>query len=79
MTLSLTTREIKSEAVDTCNEYDIAPVTVFQINIGFPEIPNAPLVGEDKTGAFGTRQIVENFQMVDHPLLPLSLPAFTRQ
>jgi hypothetical protein len=46
--------EAKVETVDTWREYETAPETAFQENVGFTATPVAPLVGPESTGAAGT-------------------------
>jgi hypothetical protein len=59
----------KSEAVETCTEYEAAQAVVSQESIGVVIISTAPLTGKDKTGAPTT--IVVNLQIEDHEPAPL--------
>ena len=43
----------KSEAVETCNPYEVAPVEAFQLKVGFMATPVAPFAGETRVGAAG--------------------------
>lgn len=49
----LTTVVEKSETVETCNPYEVAPDEAFQLNVGLVAIPVAPFAGEARVGAAG--------------------------
>jgi hypothetical protein len=47
----------KSETVDTCNPYEVAPVEAFQVKVGLVTTSIAPFAGEARVGAAGIATI----------------------
>ena len=72
---------VKLELVDTCNRYDVAPLAVFQFNVGLVEMPVAPFCGDDSVGAGGglTTVIVVKLHTDEYALVPAAFVALTRQ
>ena len=76
--LSLTVKEEKSEAVETCTAYDAALAAAFQESVGRVLTPIAPLAGKSNVGVSG-KAAVEKFHIDDQGLVPSELEAHTRQ
>jgi hypothetical protein len=72
----------KSELIDTCNRYDVAPDDAIQFKVGLIETPTAPPIGELNSGAagmVGSAVVVVKFQTGDQLLVPVTLAALKRQ
>ena len=79
MPLWSTTVEPKSEEVETCTRYEVAPEAAFQLRVKEVAWLMAPFEGEDSVGTEGSGGTVVKFQTVDHELVPPALVAFARQ
>ena len=52
---------------------------VFHLSVGVIVRFVAPLVGDNNSGIVGVKTILVKLQIADHPEVPLSFDAFTRQ
>jgi hypothetical protein len=65
--------------VETCIRYDVALFAAFQLNAGVVETPAVVLVGEINVGIAGAATTVVKLHTLDHPLVPPTFAALTRQ
>ena len=80
MPRSLRRAEVKSELVDACSSYDIAPGDVFQVNVRLIATPDVPSDGNTSVGAEGPVDVpVPKLRTLDHALAPPPFAALTRQ
>ena len=69
----------KSDAVDTCRRYEVAPVTAFQLSVGEAEAFTSLSSGVINVGADGRLTTVVKLLVEDHALAPPAFFALTRQ
>jgi len=64
---------------DTCNLYVVAPVAVFQLNVGLIGTFVEPFAGEESVGVDGAATIVVNEKAEEYAVVPPAFVALTRQ
>jgi len=70
----------KSETVETCNPYEVAPVEAFQLKVALTATPVVPSAGETSTGAAGVATIPRTeLWMMPFALMSLDPPGLWTQ
>ena len=69
----------KSDAVDTCRRYDVAPLTAFQLRVGETDAFTSLSRGVISVGAAWMLTTVVKLLVEDHALTPPVFFALTRQ